>query len=243
MVEVLEMPLGYDRKKVNYEQVMALTFGEGAGVATYDRAKPHRPEVTLVNTPTWAQIIPSNKTVLQFNGVNEYFQCLAADTPDLDFTDDYSMVGWVNWTDTGFSEIVIARYELDATGWEIYLTVQPGPIYYLTQRHHHASLGAGNLRDGCYSVGWTLSEWHLMGISRSGLYPVHYRNGVPLTMTYSADGMRDPDACARDLVNCRFTKDANWYQNQVVDLRLWDAELSTEDHAEIFATERHLFGV
>lgn len=240
---VKEMTKGYDKLPVNYQQALALTFEEGAGVATYDRAKAHRPEITLVGAPTWTQIAPSEKTVLDFNGINEYLECPGADTPDLDFTDDYSLVGWVNWTDTTRSEMVLARYELDATGWEVYLTVQPGPIYYLTQRHHHASLGGGNLRDGCFSEGWTLSQWHLMGISRAGLYPVHFRNGAPLEMTYDVNGMRDPDACARDLVNCRFTKDDNFYQNQVVDLRLWPRALTVFEHQVIFLTERHLFGV
>ena len=238
MVEVLEMPIGYDKIRLNYQQVLALTFEEGAGLATYDRAKPFRPELTLIGAPTWTQIIPSGLTVLDFDGAGDWIEGQAADTVDLDFTTgDYSIAGWVNWTNTALSEMIIARYELDVSGWELYFWDS-----ILQLRHHHAA--GATVRTGGYSGNWTPGVWWFFGISRIGAWPLHYRNGIALEVGYSVGGMLDPETCNRDLVlGCRWTKNADWYQNQMWNIRLWDRALTAWDMQELFQMERKYFGV
>ena len=117
------MTVGFDKMTSNHELLMSLPFREGTGAITQDWAKPTR-EVDLINAPTWTPIA-SGLPVMAFNGVDQYLECDTLETADLDFTiEDYSLVGWVNWTDTASSEIIIARYELDETGvnpcgWEL----------------------------------------------------------------------------------------------------------------------------
>jgi len=231
----------YDKLSINEDILLDLPFNEGSGAITGDIAKPHH-TFDLNNAPTWTSLV-SGRGVLTFDGATEYLDASAASTADMDFTSgDYSVGVWINWTDVGggLSQIVIGRYGVDLDGWEIYLT-EGGGFNYLTQRHHHATL-APNTRDGCYSTGWAQSTWFLLGISRSGLYPVHYRNGVALAMSYEATGMLDPDTCNRDMViGTRYTKDANWYQNMMWRPRMWSRVLSADEWMEIYDEESGWF--
>ena len=252
--------LGYDKYSINHQMLLDLPFREGVGTITRDIAKPHHQPVTLEDPGggsfVWTSPV-SGLPCLEFVTVGfgatdgVYLDCSAANTADINFTSgDYSVVAWVNHRDTGHfkPKIVAGRYGVDIDGWEVYLesnTMLVPPVHYLEHRHHHASLGAGNLRDGCYSTGWTPdSGWSLIGISRSGLYPKHYRNGLPLVMSYGADGMRNPDTCNRDLViGARFTKDQDWYYGYMSRPRLWDRELSADEFMFIFNSEKHWYGV
>lgn len=244
MVMVAEMTRkGYDNLDLNYRMLLDLPFNEGIGTVTRDIAKPHHQDVALagVGAPTWGKVALSNANVLSFGG-NGYLECLAADTADLDFTSgDYSILCWVNPIDTSTSMNVAGRYCLDIDGWELYLFDLLGNGY-LTLRHHHASLAED--RDGCYSTGWVELAWQLIGVSRSGLYPVHYRNGAALAMTYGVNGMRDPDSAVRDLViGARYTKNSDWYKGSMKQLRIINGALTASDMLDIFKMERHLFGV
>jgi len=119
-----------------------------------------------------------------------------------------------------------------------------GGIEYLQMRHHHVSLGGGNLRDGCYSSGWDPEEWLLITITRSGIYPKMYRNGREVQVTFDVNGMRDPDACNRDLVlGTRFTKDTNWFEGGMWRPRIWNRVLSNEEIKFIYESERGNFNV
>ena len=240
MVQEATMVKGYDNLSLDDGMLLDLRFTEGTGPVTFDRAKPHH-KLTLVGPPTWVQTPLANVTVMDF--LSDYLECPAASTVDLNFTTgDYSIACWVNPIDTSTSMNVCGRYALDTDGWEVYFfsLLAEG---YLTLRHHHASLGP-DVRDGCYSMGWVENTWQLLLISRSGLYPLHYRNGVPLTMAYEAGGMKDPDTAARDLViGARFTKNADWYKRYMWGLRIWNRALSLFDAQLMHAMERHLFGV
>ena len=92
-------------------------------------------------------------------------------------------------------------------------------------------------------MGWTTGAWHLFGISRSGAYPLMYRNGEELEMAYDVGGLNDPDSCNRDLViGTRYTKDANWYEGYMQGLRVSVGKAFTrEEHLHIFNTERRWF--
>ena len=242
---VTEMVKGYDNIKVDYGAVLDLPFNEGLGLLTRDIAKPHHRDVELVGPPSWDRVALSNAGVLSFNGLTNYLECPAAATADLDFTDDnYSIVCWINWEDTGIAgEIVVGRYNLDHNGWELYLAWN-GSVNSLTLRHHHAGTLVGGLpRSACYSTGWERSVWCLLGISRTGGgEAIHYRNGMPLTMVTS--GLVDPEPCAEDLViGARFTKNATYYKGLMKRMRIFNRALSAGDMRDIFEMERGLFGV
>lgn len=178
-------------------------------------------------------------------GQGVYLDCAAADCADLNFmAGDYSLGVWFRWETTGSSLIVIGRYEVDVSGWELYLWRAPGPIDYLTLRHHHAgTLVAGNPRSACYSVGWLPDTWWFMGVSRTGGGEgTFYRNGVAINTV--PGGLVDPETCPQDLViGTRFSKDSDWYNGQMWRPRTWDRALSAVEWLNIFETERHFFGV
>jgi len=256
-VQEAVMAKGYDKLSLDYGLLLALPFREGTGVITRDVAMPHH-ELTLQDPDggsfAWGNLV-TGCPYLQFTTVGfgptdgVYLDCPAANTVDLDFTTgDYSIVVWVKHEAIGElkPKIVVGRYVIDDitlinnVGWEVYLETN-GP-HYLELRHHHGSIGVQ--RDGCYSTGWAPGGWELLGITRSGLYPKHYRNATSLAVTYGGSGMRDPDSANQDLViGARFSKNADWYNGQMWNLRIWDRELSNEEMHWIFEMERHWFNV
>lgn len=236
------MSVLYDNRDIYKEIVLDLPFREGIGIITHSEAKTH-PNVRLINTPTWTTL-PSGLMTIGLTGASsEYLEADAADTANLDFTTgDYSIGVWIKWTAGVQSQIIIGRYEVNVTGWEIYLDVSGG-LNTVSQRHSHVSL-APNTNSNCYSTGWTPATWFLLGISRIGgdLYPVHHRNGVPLTMSYEASGMLDADSCNQDLViGARYSKDANFYTGLMWRPRVWPKALTAEDWVTLYELEKGWF--
>lgn len=234
----------YDSIPENVDLLLDLPFREGTGAITTDIAKPHH-KADLKNTPIW-DILASGLGVLTFDGVNEYAEIPAADSADLDFTSgDYSVGGWFYRNYTGNTEIFIAKYQLDVSGWEIYVTdAAPGPAGdYLTLRHHHA--GGTATRTACYSLGWPISVWHFLGISRSSGYPKMFRNGEGVDVVYAVGGLEDPEtAIAKDtVIGTRFTKDTNFWDGSLYRPRVWSRALEPAEWKNIFERERALFGV
>lgn len=232
------MPRGMDNDDLNADLLLSLPMREGAGILrTADVAKPHHP-IVMTNPPAWATIA-SGLGVLDFDG-SDYMDCAAASCADLDFTnDDFSLACWVYWEGVS-SDIIAGRYVLDASGWEMYLD-DTDPLRTLTLRFHH---GGVPTRTACYSLGWTKSIWWLLGISRSGAYPLHYRNGLEVEASYSAGGLTDPVTSANDLViGARYDHSANLYDGKMQGLRIWERKLEPWEHREIFHRERALFGV
>ncbi len=246
------MVVGYDKIGVNNRQLLALPFNEGVGVITKDVAKPeHR---MTMNDPgggsfAWGDVALSGTPYLEFvtigGGVTDgvYLDCPAAASVDLNFVaGSYSVCGWVNWQSDGFSEIVIGRYGTDLDGWDCYFNAGS---FSLSLRHNHATLNP-NFSSQCFSGGWGVGIWYFFCITRTGgdLFPLMYRNAVPLAMSYEATGMLDPDTCNRDLVvGCRNTKDANWYKGSMWNLRVWDRALQPWEWKFLFERERHRFDI
>ncbi len=226
------MTVLYDN--LNPYLLLDLPFREGVGTVTYDVSKYHRP-ITLVATPTWTTKT-SGYPVLDFDAASdEYFECDDALTTELNFTTgDYSIGGWVNYSG-GDNSMILARYELNVSGWELYFY---GGI--LTLRHSHAA--GATTRTAAYSLGWTVSTWWFFGVSRSGAAAVMYRNGVALPMVHSTGGLIDPETCSRDLVNCRFSKDDDYFNGPEKGLRIWGKSLSATDWLGIYNREKGWFG-
>ena len=242
---------GYDNKPENASILLDLPFYEGVGMITNDQAKPHHP-MTMKDPGTGSfswDALPSGLGVLTFvttgggPAAGVHLDSPAADTADLNFRGgDYSIGGWTKWQSDGFSEIVIGRYGTDLDGWDCFFNAGS---FSLSLRHNHASRGP-NFSSQCFSSPWGVGVWNFFGISRLGasLYPLMYKNGVAITMSYEATGMLDPDTCNRDLVvGCRNTKDANWFKGSMWGLRVWNRALSAANWRRIFKKERAWFGV
>lgn len=225
------MTVLYDSIGYNQEMLLDLPLREGIGILTSDVAKPHH-VVDLINTPTWTALDTGLMT-LNFNGTTEYMECEGATCADLDFTSgDYSVGGWFNWANSIHdSQILIGRYEVSVSGWEVYLT-EAGALRYLSLRHHHAA--GASLRTGAYSLSWAFgTNWHF-GISRIGDTAYMYRNGVAVTTT--SDTLIDPETSARDLViGVRgVSKDTNYFSNMRGRIIVSGKALTAEDWSNMY---------
>ena len=234
----------YDSLDLNTDIQLDLSMLEATGELLHDESKNHliatRHGTLLV--PQWQQTSPG-RFGLKFNQpyptieTEHYVDIPAAQTAILNFTaTDYSLAIWFTWTDTSYSQILFAKYAVDVSGWEAYVT-KIGLAESITVRHHHAATtppGSMWPRTGNYSLGWTPGEWHLWGYSRIGATCQHYRDGQPIT-TFS-DALVDPESSiARDVViGCRFTHDANWFKGTLHRPRAWSRALSADEHRLLY---------
>jgi len=237
---------GYDKIPEHEDMLLDLPFYEGGGTLTRDQAKPHHQDILLINAPAWTPVA-SDLGILAFDGVNQYLELANAACADLDFiAGDYSLGCWFNWTDDSGSQIIMGRYQLDVSGWELYLWGAAG-INILTLRHHHAGIlvppVTGNPRSACYANGWTPATWWLMGLSRTGGGEAQmYRNGVALPML--TGGLVDPKTCGIDLVvGARYSKDNDFILGSMWRPRIWNRILTAAEWVNIFEAERDWFGV
>ena len=224
------MTVLYDKLSYNNRMLLDLPFREGIGIVTQDVAKPHH-VMAMVNTPTWAALA-SGKMTINLNGTNEYLQCLNANCLDLGFTSgDFSIGGWFKYEDASSdSQILIARYEVDVGGWELYLT-EVGLLRYLSLRLHHA--GGASARTSAYSLGWAFSTLFHFGVTRSGSSAQFYRNGEPITTV--SETLIDPETTTQDLViGTRYTKDDNFYKGSFPRLIVAEEALTAEDWKSMY---------
>lgn len=233
------MTVLYDNIDTNKRILLDLPFREGRGTITQDVSKYHRP-VALIATPTWTTLA-SGLPVLDFDAPSdEYFQILNADSTELNFTSgDYSIGGWFNYSG-GDSNMISGRYELDVSGWELYL-YSP----FLQLRHNHAA--GATVRTGTYSTGWTTNTWWFFGLSRSGATATMCRGtagraGTLTDLTVSGDALIDPATCpVYDLVSCRFTKDQDYFNGPMGRLIVADVAFSFDDWMSIYQREKGWF--
>lgn len=195
-------------------------------------------ETYSLKPPVTPATLASGLGVLEFKGLSEYLQLLAASCADLDFTsEDYSIGCWFNAESGGADDkTLIGRFLVNDSGWELYHYINE----ILTLRHHHAA-GASS-HSACYSAGWAFGTWHFMGVSRSGASAIFYRNGVALTTTCNG-GLIDPETCNQNLYIGNDTTGVNLYKGKLWRPRVWGRALSASEWAQIFERERHWFGV
>ncbi|KKN28561.1 hypothetical protein LCGC14_0852910 [marine sediment metagenome] len=210
-------------------------------VTAYDKSR-YRHDLSMHNV-TWVQGA-TGMWLAVYNGTNAYMHRAHATTEALGITgglnDGYTIMGWINWTDTGQSLIIAGRYEVSVGGWELYLTENAG-VYYLTQRHHHAgTLVDGEFRSASNSVGWTPGTPYFFTVvfQGNGTDCIHYRNAVPLAILSSTGGIRDFEATIQQLViGIRYDLAANWYEGTMGGFRfypyIWTpAQIRARYHAE-----------
>ena len=233
----------YDKLGFNRQILLDLRFREQLNAITHSIAKPFR-EITRTDTappaqPTWATLV-AGTNVLEFDGNSNFCECANADTLDLDFlAGDYSLSIWVNITDTGSSEVIFGRYELNVSGWELYYFNNAG-IHIMTIRHHHAgTIVDGQRRSAGSSIGWTPGNWFHLTVTRVGNTVTMYRDGVALTTTMSTGGVVSPETCAQDLVlGIRFTKDSDFFQGQQDKVRIWPRALTAQEIMIMYELEK-----
>ena len=218
----------YDDITLNDSMLLDLPMTEGIGTILHDVASPHH-LVTLVGAPTWTAQVSGLMTV-NFDGETQYAVCANANCADLGFTsEDYTILGVLNWIVDDTSQIVIGRYELSVGGWELYL-YQTGS---LSIRHHHAATLVGGPpaipRTGAWSLGWTPGTTWVFGFTRIGSTCQFYRNGLAVATT--SDALVDPEATDRDLViGVRYSKDNNFFKSILYRPRIIGAALTASQH-------------
>jgi len=238
--------LGYDKKSISDRLVLGLGFDEMAGVITHDRAKPYHP-MTLSGTPATWRSLPSGLPYLDADGANDYLQCPAALTVDLDFTGDFTLLAWVNPNYVGMGAMVImCRNGTDVCGWCMWLYDNPvlGPLLSLRTNQ-------GGSHSECWGAGFTGNEWQLAGYTRSqaNLSAICFRNGKPVVTHLGAGGMLNPVACGgakKLLVSVQDGEVSNFYKGGMAGgpcgPRGWERELSAYEMDSLFNYERHWFG-
>jgi len=194
--------------------------------------------------PAWVQLL-SGVWVLEYDGTADYMDAPEADTIQMDIvTRKYTILCWINWIDTGNSEVIIGRYHVSAHGWELYLYNNAGN-YYLTQRHHHAGLVVdAQTRSASYSNNWTPgTTWHMAVVfNGNGTDCSHYRNGVPLAVTSSTGGIRNPESCTgHDLVfGIRHDLASDYYEGWMSPPVMVDYAMSQDEINKIYHSEGYL---
>jgi len=228
----------YDNLGINEDIQLDLSMLEATGALLHDESKNHSMATmhSAIGVPLWMQL-SSGRYGISMNqayptvDTQQFYDIPAADCTDINFTTtDYSLALWFYWMDTGGSEMLMSKYVLDASGWEVYM-FHTGIHDYLTVRHNH-----GGTRTASYSDNWAQGEWHLWGYSRIGINAYHYKDGEPITTLASPGGLLDPGSSVADdfRLGCRFTEDDDWARMRFYRPRAWSRALSADEHRLLY---------
>ncbi len=227
-------------EKLNPNMVLDLPFFEGDGVVLHD-VSTVRSNVDLIHTPVWTAA--GNASTLVFDGNNDYGDASNGSTTDLSFTSvDYSIGLWMNYTRAATTGSIIGRYELNIGGWELYVTDNVGSVL-VTLRHHHSltavgtGVHPGHHRSACYSSGWTMDEWQLVGISRTGGGSAKmYRNGVSLDIVDG--GIIDPETTDHRLsIGVRDGDNGSFFGGGLWWIRVWNKLVTEAEWLDLYNKE------
>jgi len=236
------MSKGFDNLPINHHLDLALPFTEYAGVGgdyTLDISKNHFP-FELHGPPTWA--VPGPPTSIRClnfaPGNPDWLDCPGATTAALDYTsEDFSGAVWVNPTDLSANRSVICRGLLDTDGWYVQVLIN-GNIFFITNQ------AAASQWTTSVDATVVINTWTLIGWSRDGATCRLYRNGVETV--YDTVGVHiDPLTSNREThVGIYDNETGSPWSCYMWYLRSWgDRILSADDHAYIYATERHWLGL
>ena len=222
-----------DNDPIYQDLVFSLPMREGAGVP-HDVARPHHP-MSLGGAPTWTKIAPSGIWVMDFNGTNDYLQCAAKSSTDLDFTSgDFSMVVWL------YPHMLLSNGRFlnkgaggqSGWGWRIGASAT---AFYTCQ--------AGEATQSSADSGIAANTWTLRGISRVGASIRIYAAGVDATAT-AGTHINPTSAAAHPLeIGARTVGTDYFFDGLLWNPRIWARALAPWEHRQIFNRERHLFGV
>jgi len=242
--------IGYDNLRVNHGIVLDLPFREATGLITHDIAKPHH-IATLTGPPTWTDVLTegiglSDLGILQFDGATQYLQIPGADTLDLDFVGDFTIVAWVYPIYGAGPMMIMCRNTTGIDGWCMFLYDNPGLGTLLSLRTNQGGPAPGYTE--CYAAGFPDREWQLVGYSRDsvGLSATCYKNGKPVTTVIGPSGMLDPVACGaanKLLVGVQQGEASNFIRGYIRRLEGWPWKLSDNDHLSLYERDKHWLGV
>ncbi len=222
----------YDNLPINQDIVLDWPLTEGNAQLAHDQSKSGIVGVMQGDVG----VIWAAASGYDYHGVflieawHQFIEALAADTTDLNFTvTDYALAVWCGFVDTSDDQILISKYTLDASGWEVYFTAV-GALRYMTVRHHH-----GGTRTSSYSLGWAFNITHLFGVDRIGTAHQHYRNGVAVPTVSQV--LQDPGSSIADnlRIGCRFTEDNDWMNGYLGRSRAWSRAIGAAGHRQLFA--------
>ena len=203
----------------------------------YDRSR-FKHNFTMTNIG-WYSVLPIDRYSMDFDGTTSRASGVGATSKAMDFVSgDYTVMCWLIWYPGSVSQQIVTRYVLDNNGWEIYLT-DFGGAYHLTNRHHHAgTIVDANPRSAYDSLGWAQGIPWFLAITRHTNTAIHYRNGVPVTTTFSTGGLVDPEPCVQaPTIGVRYTLNADWFCGRMAKLRVFNyamtaAQIRARYHAE-----------
>lgn len=230
--------IGFDNFMANHQLLLSLPFLEGTGTVTHDIAKPHH-VLTLTGTPPTWHSLASGAPYIDFDGVADRLECLAAASADLNFTtEDFTLLVWLFNNGPVLTDSVMCQGADDVDGWELFVgaIAAGGDITLRTnQVAGHTDLVA--------TAGFTSGAWTLIGVTRSGTGGRFYSNGEPIP---TVGALTDPISVAAGnvfYVGCQDVAGGNFWEGYMSPPRIWDRQLSTYEMQSIFAMERHWFGV
>lgn len=228
--------IGYDKYSINHQLLFDLTLEETVGgdlAYVYDRAKPHHRCVLHGATIGWT-LMPSGLTVIDCT-VDDWIDCLAADTGDLDFVaGDFSMGMWVNLDDLSANRMLLCRGLLNIDGWHCAILMDGSVVFYTSQ------LGANQSSLSALAQ-IIVGTSYLIGFSRSGASIKIFINGVEVTNTIGVH--TNPLTADRELHIGIYDNEAGSpWNGQLWRPRIWERELSLIEWKRIFDVEGHWFG-
>ena len=230
------MSRGFDNYAINHQLLLSLPFVEMSGTLTYDIATPHH-ELTLTGTPpTWNSLV-TGFPYIAFDGLNDYLQCIAADSDDLRFsTGDFTLLAWLWNSGPVGIDTVMCQNTVDACGWEFDIDSTGKIALRTNQAAAHTEISA--------AAAFTSSAWQLVGVTRDGASGQFYVNGNPVTTTGTlTDAVQCGAGANIFFVGVQNLAGSNFWAGYMALPRIWERELSDEDMKEIFNTEAHWFGV
>ena len=232
------MSVGYDNLDINHNMVLDLPFFEGVGAITRDYSKNHY-GFTLTGAPAWYTLPATGIGMLDFTAATpDFLEAAIADVPDLDFTsEDFSMAFWIN-PDTLVGGLELYCHGLDATdGYDIRCLANGSVVFSSIQ---------GGAQQQVISAAATviINTPQLIGISRSGVLLQILKNGRELAYVAQPD-ITDPLTSARKVLFGVYDDETTdpWSQYMGRQRAWLNRQLTAGEHARLFNSERHWYGV
>lgn len=217
---------------LNRGLAFALPMFEGSGTASVlDCSRVHHP-ITQVHAPAWIQL-PSGIWCMDFDGTNDYLQCLAASCTDLDFTTQaFSGCVWLKRDTAPTWMWLFCRLNSGVAGWSFEL--QSCMIELRT------ATGAGTVTSRENTA--IPTTWTLCGFSRAGTSGRIYRDGADTT-TNAGTHLDPASVPAANLFVGQLYDTTSRYDGLMWNPRIWNRALSASEHKGLYERERGLFGV
>lgn len=237
------MTIGYDNIALHHSLCLNISMDEwsaGATYLTHDLSKVHHQ--FTVHGAAWGTIAASGQPYLHLDGGNDYLECPAADSADLNVTtEDLTLLMWINPDISGAAELLLNQGVVDVDGFEFF-EFNTNLSFRLNQGGGHTDISAV----ACLTAG----IWQLISVTRSGANGQFYVNGLPVA-TIGSGALVDAVSCAganKLLVGIQNDETTNVYGGLIGGglrgPRIWFGRaLTVPEEARIFEYERHWFGV